>query len=266
MKKLNELKKQQTVINQSKKEQKPPSQQQQKSTPPTPVPSKTSKDVKKQTPSISYEDLMRYASLTANKQAIPKELAHVTESFRANKSSAPSSSASSTSKKPLPNSKSSTTITNLKKPTSSSSTTTSSNKLSVQSKSNINKPKTNTTVSSSNNIKQPIRPSSVSSTHRTTPASRNQTSNVQRLPNNPTTNGQRSTLPNRTVNGQRPVLPNRALNGQRPINGTASCKLKKQVFISLLFYLAQKRPVHDTDDEDDDEGKFYIHLRNYLRV
>jgi len=164
--------------------------------------------VKKKAPSVSYDDLLRYASLNTNKQPIPKELAHVAESLRTNKPVTPTSASSNTSKKTLATPMPLHTTSNLKKPVPSSSikTTTviknnSIKQPSIQSTSSNNKSKLNTSVSSSNNVRQPIRPPP-SSTNRIMngqkSTSQHQMFHVQRLPINRTINEQ-----NRMMNVQR---------------------------------------------------------------
>jgi len=245
LKKANEIKKQQKIVIQSKTQPNPP-----KSVTITPV--KTVTNVKKPTSTISFDDLMRYASLKDNKQPIPKELVHIANISRTNKTLTPTStsnksSSPDTSKKKHNNPKPSNTTTNLKKATTVTKTN-STTKPSIQSKPSVIKPKSNTSTQSLNNIKHPT-----SSTNRMINGQKppvNQTVNVQRLPTNgqkPSLtnrmiNGQRSlppvnqtmtvqrlptngqNPPNRTMNGQRSLPPNRMMNGHRP--SIASCELK----------------------------------------
>ena len=221
---------------------------------------------------MSYGALMQLASSNANHLREPKEL--TPELSRVKKSSTPTNSSSSiTSKKPLVKSKSSKTPTSHKKPTSSSSTTitksSSTTKPSIQVKPNLNKPKPSTSAPSSNNNKQPIRslPTPASSTNRMINGQKSLPNkpiiNGQKLPQNQTSNVQRLTtmsvqrLPSGPVNGQRPPPPaNRMITPNRP------CESKIILYcVYHSFYLALKRPVIDTDDEDD-EGKF-LHLYSF---
>ncbi|CAF3467367.1 unnamed protein product [Rotaria socialis] len=296
LRKLHELKKQQKTTAQLKT-------QQQKSSPPKPptsaltsTPKKPPANVKKKMPNVSYEDLMRYASLKTNKQPIPKELLHVSKSFQAN-TPLPSTSKPNTS---LLSSKTTTsqplsTTTNIKKSISSTSLKTtrttstvtkpnSTTKSSTQQKSNVDKSKSNVSGPLLNNVKSSARSASTTppinsirngqkpSQNRTvieqksTPNQRLST-NVQRptLPNQ-AANGRRPTVPSQIVNGQRPALPNQTVNGQRsrPPNQTMNGQRLPAPNRMMMNgrrpsnQTVRKRPVLDTDDEDDEEMRDFI--------
>ena len=190
LKQLNELKKQkqtQLPLSNSTKKQPPKSlsaskqQPARSAAPPPPPPPKPSVVPKKSAPNIPYEDLMRYASLKANQQPIPKDLQHVAESLRANKSNS--------TKKQLP-------------PPPPPPPTKNPSK----------------SISSSNNAKQPVRPSSSSvpssSSSKVPSTQKHRATTIEQRSNRNSATQKPSQPLNRTVaNGQRP--PSAQSNGQR---------------------------------------------------